>query len=543
MRFTHLKIGIRLGLSYFILLLLALIAGVIGIRSMGNINERVENMYTQEIVTIEALDDAKSAMYRIRGDTLEHVLAEREVSMAQLAGEIDQQQRRIGERLEQYRASRLSDEEEKLIGDFERSFQTYIGRVEKEILVFSTNGRKAEAEALARGAVVEEFRKAREAMNALMDYSLKRAERRYQHAKKEYQTALWEMSAIMGAMLVLGSLTGWFVTRSIVNPMHRLQTAMTAMREDGDLSRRTEVTGKDEIARTGEVFNALAEGFQLIIRTVHSSAEQVASAASELSASAAQVVQATHGQNEAATATAAAVEQMTVSIKQVADNAKDAEKISDHAKRLSAEGEGVVGDAAGEMRRIAELVQQSSGQIASLAQRSGQISGIVDVIREIAEQTNLLALNAAIEAARAGEQGRGFAVVADEVRNLAARARQSTAEISTLIDAIQQETIAVVDGMETASNQVSAGVTLADNAGRALVEINEGAGRTAQTTSEIAVAVKEQSAASDSIAQNIEKISQMVEETSAAVEQTAAAADHLERLASELQLAIGKFKV
>lgn len=168
-------------------------------------------------------------MYRIRGDSLEHVLAEREVSMTQLAGEINQQQQRIGERIKQYRASRLSDEEEKLVSEFEQSFRAYVNRVEKEILTLSARNRKAEAEALARGAAVDEFRKARDAMNALMDYSLKRAEARYRNATEDYHSAFWIMSAIMGAIFVVGLLTAWLIT-----PQHRQTGPESANIDGGD---------------------------------------------------------------------------------------------------------------------------------------------------------------------------------------------------------------------------------------------------------------------------------------------------------------------
>ncbi len=212
-------IGVRLGTGFGVLMALAAFMGFIGLRYMGEINERVENMYTQELVTIEALDDAKSGMYRIRGDSLGHVLAETDASMHKLASEINDQQKCIGERLTQHQNTRLAPEEKALVETVEKHFQTYINRVEKEILPLSASGRKTEAEVLARGAAVEEFRKARLAMNELMDYSLKRAGTRYQNAIADYRVAFWTVITIIAMISTLGALVSYFLTRTIVRPL------------------------------------------------------------------------------------------------------------------------------------------------------------------------------------------------------------------------------------------------------------------------------------------------------------------------------------
>ncbi|MDA1107422.1 MAG: MCP four helix bundle domain-containing protein [Proteobacteria bacterium] len=225
---THLRdigIGTRLGIGFGVLMALAAFLGFIGLRYMGEINQRVENMYTQELVTNEVLDDAKSGMYRIRGDSLEHVLAKTDASQHTLASKINDQQKRIGERLSQYRATRQAPEEKALVDTFEKHFQAYFNRVEKEILVLSLANRDAEAEVLARGAAVEEFRKARDAMNALMDYSLERAKQRYHNSVADYRTAFWTVIAIIVAVAALGALVSVFLTRAIVRPMNALSSS------------------------------------------------------------------------------------------------------------------------------------------------------------------------------------------------------------------------------------------------------------------------------------------------------------------------------
>jgi methyl-accepting chemotaxis protein len=194
------------------------------------------------------------------------------------------------------------------------------------------------------------------------------------------------------------------------------------------------------------------------------------------------------------------------------------------------------------MLGTAESVGHSMKLIERLSQRSHEISGIVKVIRDIAEQTNLLALNAAIEAARAGEQGRGFAVVADEVRKLAERTSTSTSEISGMIDAIQGEVARAVDNLKSNNEQVAQGKSLAEEVAATLKRINEGARITMERINDISSAASEQGTASNDIARNVEKIAQMTEETSAAISQASTTAQQLEALASKLHAEVSQFK-
>lgn len=312
---------------------------------------------------------------------------------------------------------------------------------------------------------------------------------------------------------------------------------------EGDMTVRCKYTGQDEIGLLGAGFNSMASQIGQLISEVSKSVIELNDAASRLLINARNVEDSSHHQSEAASATAAAVEELTVSINQVTESAKDTEMLSTRASDFSKEGEKVVHNASNEMRNIAEVVIQSSGSITALGQKSKQISSIVNVIKDIAEQTNLLALNAAIEAARAGEQGRGFAVVADEVRKLAERTSNATTEISSMIESIQSDIGTAVTSMKTGSEQVGQGVSSASQAATALSSINEAAKETLRNISDIVSAMQEQSAASNEIAQNIEKIAGMADENSIAVQDTTSAAHQLETLASNLKRTLSRFKV
>lgn len=280
-----------------------------------------------------------------------------------------------------------------------------------------------------------------------------------------------------------------------------------------------------------------------MIEDIVDGAEQLSSASEQLLSASEEVAKRSEQQSESASSMAAAVEEMTVSINHVAENAHDARAISVQSGDQANQGEKVIQSAVSEMNKIAAAVQASSTVIEDLELKSSQISSIVNTIREIADQTNLLALNAAIEAARAGEQGRGFAVVADEVRKLAERTSRSTSEISGMVESIQIGTRNAVGSMETGVKQAATGVELADQAGNSIGAIRDGAIRLMQMVNSISDSIREQSTVSTDIARSVEHIARMSEESANAVQSSTTAARHLQQLSRTLHSSVSRFKL
>ncbi|HUW49986.1 MAG TPA: methyl-accepting chemotaxis protein [Sulfuricella sp.] len=357
-----------------------------------------------------------------------------------------------------------------------------------------------------------------------------------------WQRASWLIAIVLSVTVVIGILM-LVLIRSITRPLGELREAMKTIQTTQDLSRRVTVRANNEIGEIGHSFNEMVKSFQDIIHQVVAGVQDVMGSAAHLSQSSQRVAASSIQQSEASASMATAVEEMSVSIDHVAENSKGTHSIAQQAGELSSQGGEIVHNAAAEMTKIADSVNHSTQLIQTLGDHSHQISAIVNVIKEIADQTNLLALNAAIEAARAGEQGRGFAVVADEVRKLAERTTKSTLEISTMIGSIQSGTIDAVASMDEGTARVRDGVVMANQAGESMLRIREGASQVIASVSEIMDALREQSVASGQVAGSVEKIARMTEQNSSEVREIAQTAEHLEQLAGSLQNSVSQFRV
>lgn len=342
--------------------------------------------------------------------------------------------------------------------------------------------------------------------------------------------------------LVLFFVIGWLINQ-VTRPTRELQQVMVAMQTDGDLTRRVPVRSRDEVGQMAGAFNALIDNFTAIIRQVLGNAERVNSTASRIAATSAGITSSSQAQSEAASSTAAAVEAVTTSINSVAENTEAVHRLSDKSLQQTEEGNRSVAEMVHEIHSIEDAVQQIAQAANEFVESTRTIASMTQQVKDIADQTNLLALNAAIEAARAGEQGRGFAVVADEVRKLAEKSAQSATEIDKVTSKLDEKSSRVeqaiasgAQSLQTTHKHVEKMAAVLSEAGDAVRESNVGVG-------EIAVSVAEQGKASSEISQNIEQIAKMTESNYMAIEQTARDIGELERMGSELQGAVARFRV
>lgn len=353
----------------------------------------------------------------------------------------------------------------------------------------------------------------------------------------------WMIGLVSGFLFVL--LMGLILAliRTILRPVNALQQVMDQVRSSEDLTLKADVSGRDEIASMARNFNTLLEDFRTLIHEVNESTERLSTASEELSVITEQTNSSMSEQMQEAEHVATAVEEMSATVQEVARNTSDTALATEEATQSAGRGKQVVDDTVECISSLASEVKRAAEVVVNVDKGSEEIGRVLDVISGIAEQTNLLALNAAIEAARAGEQGRGFAVVADEVRTLAKRTQDATGEIENLISRLQNGAHEAVTVMGTGRTQVEKAVVMAEGADSAFDAIRTTVDTIHQMTVQIASAAEEQGGVAHEVAGNVVKIKQNTDVTSESVHHIASASEELSSLAHRLHQHVSRFTV
>lgn len=410
------------------------------------------------------------------------------------------------------------------------------------ILEYSRQNKTAEA--LNEIAVMSSV--ADDVSNAIADdvrYNYKLATDIDNAGKENYANAKWLL--LLSTLAVTGflALTGWFIYRQINRGLQAANSTISRIEDTLDFTLRAEISGNDEISTMLKAFNQLISHMQANLRELLSGAELVSSNAAQLQRSAIKVSEGSGSQNTSTSHMAASVEEMTVSINHVADQAKTTSDQSNDVGHKAEAGQEVISHTVNNIHAIAEAVDKAAEDIKQLEEKGREVESVINIIQAIAEQTNLLALNAAIEAARAGEQGRGFAVVADEVRALAARTATSTKEIGNIITAIQNVSASAVKRMQDATDKVVQGVEGAGQANETMEEICRVAAESVELVADISHAIREQGAATNSIAQQVENVAQMVDENTQAANDTASLANELAKISGDMKKIVNAYRL
>ncbi|UCV04819.1 methyl-accepting chemotaxis protein [Dechloromonas denitrificans] len=444
-----------------------------------------------------------------------------------------------------FKANLLPDSEElKLFQEFEPLYARYASEVVQPTMTALVNSDYS-------AATVAHFLKANAQFEAKINPLMRSiAEAQEKAVKASYETStvqnrrfIWISVVTLGLGLLIGLLIAVHTIRSITLPLDEMQALITRAARDKDFTGSIRIRSRDEVGLTAEAFNDLLKALQQSLGAVRHEIIKVDEATATLSQAASQAAQASAATSESSSSMAASLEELSVSITSVSDHTREALALANQAGEHSETGGSVIGSAVSAMAAIAVEVRSVGATISELGQHSDRISSVVQVIKDVADQTNLLALNAAIEAARAGEQGRGFAVVADEVRKLAERTSKATGEIGGMIGDIQSRSKSAVLAMDGAISRLENGSELANRAGQAIAAIRSANSEVQRVFADIDEAMHEQGAASYDIAQKVEQVAQASEESSVSVGISASEAANIRDLTNSMRATVERFKI
>ncbi|BCG47149.1 Methyl-accepting chemotaxis sensor/transducer protein [Citrifermentans bremense] len=537
----NLKVGFKLAAGFALVTVIAAAIGCFGMIQINKLNQASDKQYRKVTVPMGDIGAMSVAFQRVRinlRDALESTdPAERQAYL----DNVKKMRQTVTEHAAEFEKNIISDEGRELFMEFKEARSVYTGLIDQVQQLDAAN-RRAEATRLLHG----EARKAALHEQELLDRLVASKEKQGQITADLNQEIAQSSMRLMGALLALGVLVAaalaFTITRMITRPLAEAVQVANSL-ADGDLTVEVESASSDE---TGQLLAAMGHMVQslrgLVSQTVNISAG-IASASSQLHSTSTQIAT---GAEEVACQTgtvATGSEEMAATSAEIAKNCALAAQASTQSTESAHAGARVVQETITGMQEIAERVRHTSKTVETLGARSEQIGDIVGTIEDIADQTNLLALNAAIEAARAGEQGRGFAVVADEVRALAERTSKATREIGAMIKAIQGETREAVTAMDQGVRVAEEGAHSSQRSGEALEEILECIKEVSLQVSQIATAAEQQTATTTEVSANLQQITEVVQQTASGAEETAGAAAQLARQAEELQTLVGRFRL
>ncbi|MET1078820.1 MAG: methyl-accepting chemotaxis protein [Pseudomonas sp.] len=420
------------------------------------------------------------------------------------------------------------------------SLETYISAAERIVALALENPEAAQQDLPTFNAAFTQLEGDMAALSELIEQNTQTTG---QYTQDAIRTANQALAGVLAVSLLLLIAQGLWITRSIMGPLQSASRIAGSIAQGNLVEPIAPAERQDEAGAVIASLATMQRDLRGMIEVVRGNAQAVTGISRRLSQGCHTVANSSQRQSEAASSMAIATADMSHSIEAITQHTERALDMASQAEQLAKSGGQVIHQVVKDMDGIARSVQQSAQVIRTLDQESEQIFGIIQVIKGIAEQTNLLALNAAIEAARAGEQGRGFAVVADEVRSLAGRTSSSTQEIAGMVERIQQRTREAVGSMEAGVAQVDKGMAVTADVERAIREILEATLNTTQLVNETTRTIGQQRQASDAIAQQVEAIAGMSQDNSEVLAQTAATTDELSQLAAKLSQSVDRFRL
>jgi len=540
--FRNLQIFSKLLIGSSLVIALAAALGILSLAKLASVNSAAQDVGGNSLPSVRSTSDMNTRLASLRRYEYGHL----STSVASQQDHEDANFQRDLELLRKdqaiYESLPMSDLEKREYPVFKSSFERFLA-LHDRLIELDKQGKTDEAKAMLIGVCREQYNSASDALEQIVKADAEDGTKASADASAIANSSrAWEIGMLL-AVVVVGLLAAIWMARLISNPLREATGRIKHAAENNDLTVRLETDSQDEVGQISQAFDSFLDKLHNAMGNVANGAEQLASASEEISSAATQTSEGTKAQSDQTAQVATAMQEMSSTVVQVSDSSRQAADMARSAAEIAKQGGLTVGEVLDNMRQIADSVRATGAKIEELGKSSDQIGKIIGVIDDIADQTNLLALNAAIEAARAGEQGRGFAVVADEVRKLAERTTKATKEIAQMIGVVQKETGIAVENMQAETKQVETGVENTSKAGLSLNEIVTAAQKVGDMVAQIATAASQQSATAEQINTNVDQIAKISHESAAGAEQSAKACQDLSNLALDLQQIVGNFRL
>lgn len=524
--FGNLKTATKIISAFMVVSMILAILGVYSITTLRSTNERSKEMYNNNLMSVRELGAAQSNYQRMRVNIRDLNYEKDAAEQTRIVQNINSLRDTIDNQIQGYRPLATTPEESEILSKFDKQYSNYMQVFDEGMKLAQGNNDQTFLTFL-KATLKPPGDEALATLGSLVDLNVKLAEQNNTKSKEAYSNAFTVTVILVIGSVVFSIIIGFVISRSISRPLMAM-LGLASEVSNGNLTLKSDISSKDEVGQLAFAMNRMVDNLRELINTIVLNSQSVAASSEQISASTQEIASTSTSQSSEASNISELFKELSLAINSVAASAEEAAELSNDTVKTAREGGHVV-------QTSLEGMQAVNTKMAKLEEDSRKIGDIIEVIDDIAEQTNLLALNAAIEAARAGEQGRGFAVVADEVRKLAERSGEATKEITTIIKVMQENTRQSVQA-------VSDSVAQSSKTGQAFDQIVEMVNNSSQKVNEIAAACEEEAAQAAEVMSSVESISASSEESAAASEETAATCQSLAHLAEELSRSAAAFK-